>query len=473
MTQSRRDNIHSPALRMTRNFFLHIHSPRVQARSLQPGTTLGLGVMAAVLFLILLLSGALLMLYYTPSVERAYSSVKEIIFVVPGGRYIRNIHRWAGHGLVLVAFLHLVRVFYTASYLKGRRLNWIIGIAMLVVTLFLSFSGYLLPWDQLAYWAVTIGANIAASIRELTDALGITQAVDIGGLLKKILIGGETVGQAALSRFYMLHVVFLPLTLLVLLGVHFWRIRKDGGLSRPEHANERTPSKVTDAEMTDLMNNPVDKKDDQKVWAWPYALWGELAVLMLTLAVTFLPAVLFDAPLREAANPAIPENPAKSPWYFLGIQELVSYSAFAGGILIPVGFIAFLVSIPFIDRDSDNIGIWFSGRAGLRTCLRSALFAVVTTIALVGFYIHFGRLRDWLPATPQLVIILLNPATIITMIYTLWSLLIRHTTQSTRQAAMALFTCVTIGYIIFTIIGVYFRGPNWEFYWLKSMWPAP
>ncbi|MBN1465811.1 cytochrome b N-terminal domain-containing protein [candidate division KSB1 bacterium] len=470
----RRQDKRSPALRMTRNFFLHIHSPRVHAHSLRPGTTLGLGVLAAFLFLILLLSGALLMLYYTPSIERAYSSVKEIIFVVPGGRYIRNMHRWAGHGLVLVAFLHLVRVFYTASYLKGRTLNWIIGIAMLVVTLFLSFSGYLLPWDQLAYWAVTIGANIAASIRELTDALGITRAVDIGGLLKRILIGGEIVGQAALSRFYMLHVVFLPLTLLVLLAVHIWRIRKDGGLSRPDHFEERARNdKGTSAEMIDLENSSDDKKDDQKVWAWPNALWGELTVLMLTLAVTFLLAVFFDAPLREAANPAIPENPAKSPWYFLGIQELVSYSAFAGGILIPAGFIAFLVSIPFIDRESDHIGIWFSGRVGLRTCLRSALFAVVTTIALFAFYIHFGWLRDWLPGAPQLVIILLNPATLITAIYALWSIVIRRSTQSPRQAAMALFTCVMIGYIIFTIIGVHFRGPNWEFYWLKSMWPAP
>ncbi|MBN1482543.1 DUF4405 domain-containing protein [candidate division KSB1 bacterium] len=464
----------SPAFRMTRNFFLHIHSPRVHKYSLQPRYTLGLGVMAGFLFLILLVTGALLMLYYTPSVERAYASVKDIIFVVPGGKIIRNLHRWAGHAMVLAVFLHVLRVFYTASYLNGRRLNWIIGVVLLVVTLGLSFSGYLLPWDQLAYWAIMIGSNIAASFRELTDALGITSLFDIGGLIKKLLLGGETVGQAALSRFFLLHVVFLPITMLVLLGVHFWRIRKDGGLSRPFNADEIIAQKeaLTSKNTNDKADIQNSQKKEQKVWAWPAALWGELAVLMLTLAVLLCIATFFDAPLREQANPALPENPAKSPWYFLGIQELVSHSAFAGGILVPLGLLAFLISIPFKDREKKNIGLWFSGPAGIKIFLLSMLFAFISTTILLFITIRFGWLRDWLTDIPQLFIIVVNPATIITLLYAVWSLIIARRTQSSRQAAIALFTCVMTGYILFTIVGVYFRGPNWDFYWLKSMWPV-
>ena len=157
--------------------------------------------MLGALFLILLVTGVLLMMYYTPSVERAYSSVKEIVFVVKGGRYIRNLHRWAGYGMVIVGFLHLIRVFFTGGYLRGRRLNWHIGIGMLLIILLLNINGYLLPWDQLAFWAVTIGSNIAASARELTDTLGITQLVDIGGLMKRLLIGAETVARKPCPGF--------------------------------------------------------------------------------------------------------------------------------------------------------------------------------------------------------------------------------------------------------------------------------
>jgi quinol-cytochrome oxidoreductase complex cytochrome b subunit len=213
----------SRARHITKNFFLHIHATRVHIFSLKPTYTFGLGIILGLLFVIMVFTGVVLMMYYTPSVERAYESVKDIIFLVPGGRIIRNLHRWASYGMVIVAFLHLIRVFYTGSYLGKRSLNWVIGVVMLILVLLMSFSGYLLPWDQLSYWAVTIGSNIAASSRELTDLLGITNFFDIGGFLKKMLIGGETVGQPALSRFFTLHVIFLPLTLLTgfFLGLPF------------------------------------------------------------------------------------------------------------------------------------------------------------------------------------------------------------------------------------------------------------
>ena len=186
---------------MSQNFFLHIHSPKIGTFTLKPAFTFGLGVVSVSLFMILLITGLLLMLYYTPSVDQAYQSVKDIIYIVPGGRYIRNMHRWASHGMVLVTFLHLLRVFYTGAYYKSRKTNWIIGIVMFLVTVLLSFSGYLLPWDQLAYCAVKIGSNIAASVRELTDITGITDVVAVGGFIKRLLIGSENVGQPALTRF--------------------------------------------------------------------------------------------------------------------------------------------------------------------------------------------------------------------------------------------------------------------------------
>ena len=168
--------------KITQNFFLHIHATRVHTFSMKPTYTFGLGMILGFLFLIMVFTGVILMIYYTPSVETAYQSVKDIVNVVPGGRIIRNMHRWASQGMVIVVFLHLLRVFYTGSYLGNRSLNWVIGVILLIITLLSNFSGYLLPWDQLAYWAVTIGSNIAASAREFTDLLGITNIFDPGGL---------------------------------------------------------------------------------------------------------------------------------------------------------------------------------------------------------------------------------------------------------------------------------------------------
>ncbi|UCG27978.1 MAG: cytochrome b N-terminal domain-containing protein [Bacteroidales bacterium] len=443
--------------RISQSFFLHIHSTRVHISSLRPTYTFGLGIILGFLFLILILTGVVLMMYYTPSVERAYDSVKDIVYIVPGGRYIRNIHRWASHGMVLIVFLHLARVFYTGSYMHSRKLNWIIGVCMLVITLFLSFSGYLLPWDQLAYWAVTIGSNIAASARELTDLLGITNYIDIGGFMKKLLIGEETVGQPALSRFFTLHVIFLPLSLLVLIAVHFWRIRKDGGLSC--------------ADFREGVNRESDEEKN-KIYTWPVVMWAELAILFVISAVLLLTAFIVDAPLLEKANPAFPENPAKSPWYFLGIQELVSYSAFSGGLLIPLLYLGFLISIPYIDKQDHYQGRWFAGKTGMRTALYSLVMSLVVVIGQLFVMVRYGWLRDWFPGISQGVVMLVNPATLSVIGFVLWAGWIRRKTNSTRMASIALFTASLVAIVIFTAMGIWFRGPNWDFFWSRSQWPV-
>jgi len=182
------------------NVFLHIHAVRTHRWSLRWTTTLGLGVATAAAFLITLVTGVMLMFYYKPYPDVAYQSIKDIHFVVPTGRLIRNLHRWAANVMVIAVILHMARAFYTAAYRRPREFNWLVGIALLVVTLGLSFTGYLLPWDQLAYWAITIGANIAQSPREVTDALGITEYFDPGGLQKLLLLGSDDVGAEALIR---------------------------------------------------------------------------------------------------------------------------------------------------------------------------------------------------------------------------------------------------------------------------------
>ena len=438
---------------INRNFFLHIHANRVHVHSMKPTYTFGLGIMLGFLFLIMLFTGVILMIYYTPSVETAYQSVKDIVNVVPGGRIIRNMHRWASQGMVIVVFLHLLRVFYTGSYLGNRSLNWVIGVVLLIITLLSNFSGYLLPWDQLAYWAVTIGSNIAASARELTDLLGITNVFDPGGFLKKLLIGGETVGQPALSRFFTLHVILLPVSMLILLGIHFWRIRKDGGLSRPVRYAE-------------------DKGSTNKWYAWPVLMWTELGILLLVVAVVLFIALLADAPLLEQANPSFPENPAKSPWYFLGIQELVSYSAFAGGLLIPLLYLVFLFSIPYRDREDKYVGQWFSGKSGFKVVWRSAAFSFLLVVLQLIVIIRFGWLRDWFPGISQWFVMLINPATITGGVFIMMAEIIRRRRQSSRMAALALFTSTFVALVIFTVVGIWFRGPNWEFFWSVNQWPV-
>ena len=468
------------------NLFLHIHSVRVHLRTLRPTLTFGLGLMATAGFLLTLVTGILLMVYYKPSTDLAYQSIKDIHFTVSTGRFIRNIHRWAAQLMVLTVLLHMARVFFTASYKKPREFNWLVGLGLLVITLALSFTGYLLPWDQLAYWAITIGSNIANSPRELTDALGVTKWMDPGGFQKRLLLGANYVGQDALIRFYVLHVLVLPLALVTLLSVHFWRIRKDGGLARPEDApgglaewggEPRPVFELLATKTYGLMavvkgkRPPVNRGPENTVMSWPHLFWAELAVFMVTVAVTLILSFYFDAPLKELANPAIPENPAKAPWYFLGIQELVSYSAFTGGLLIPVIVLAGLALIPFLDRRAGGEGVWF-GSAGERTMFTQSLaFSAAVTVGMLVFTVNYGWLRNWFPNIHQLWIIAINPGSLLVVVFAVWSIFVLMRKDSVRLAAVSLFTSFLVSFTILTYFATVHRGPNWKFYWWPSQWP--
>jgi len=216
------DNPLDRSLVMTTNVFFHLHPVKVSRKSLKATYTFGLGVLTTALFLELAVTGVLLMFYYVPSVERAFNDIVSLQTVVPFGQLLRNLHRWGAHLMVITTILHMVRVFYTGAYKPPREFNWGVGVVLLVLTLGASFTGYLLPWDQLSFWAITVGTSI------------VSYAPTMGTMIRSILLGGPEVGQEALTRFYALHIMVIPGVMLLLIGLHLWRVRKDGGLAANE-----------------------------------------------------------------------------------------------------------------------------------------------------------------------------------------------------------------------------------------------
>ena len=407
---------------ITSNFALHWFPARVSKASMLWSYSFWLGTITAALFLLTILSGLPLLLLYVPSVERAYQSVKDIEYVITFGRWLRGVHRIAAHGMVIVVVLHLVRVFLTGAYKNGisrnqqRQWNWVIGVVMLLLTLFLSFTGYLLPWDQLAFWAVTVGTNIASSVPV------------IGPGMRELLIGGRAIEQATLIRFYVLHIVFLPGALGVLFAYHMWRIRKDGGLAcadREELAEVAravapAPTKTYTLLGVARGTSPAVtartlEAPETTVNAVPDLTRRALIVTLATIAVISILAVFIRSPLEEPANALVTPNPAKAPWYFLWLQEIVTDTtihlgsftingAFIGGVLLPGALVMLLTIWP-----------WFDHSPALAT----------------------GR---WFPAS--------------------------------RRLQNLVFLLLLVAILILTFIGMELRGPYWQFYWPWQAWPS-
>jgi quinol-cytochrome oxidoreductase complex cytochrome b subunit len=404
------------------NFLLHWFPAKVTKSSLDWGYSFWLGAVSSALFLLLILSGFPLLFLYIPSVERAYASVKDIEHVVAFGSWIRSVHRFAAHLMVAAVFLHLVRVFLTGAYKNGvgrgqrREWNWIIGVGMLLLTLFLSFTGYLLPWDQLAFWAVTVGTNIASSVPL------------VGPTIRELLIGGRTIDQPTLIRFYALHVFVLPAVLGVLFIYHVWRIRKDGGLARADSdllleqkaEQPAVPTKtytllgIARGTAPTIRTSSLEAPD-RTVNAVPDLARRAAIVVLLTIALVSILSALIRSPLEEAANPLITPNPAKAPWYFLWLQEIVTDTtfrigsftvngAFLGGVVLPGLLIALLAAWPWLDKSPGAVaGTWFA---------------------------------------------------------------------VSRRTQNLVFLAIAVLIIVFTVIGVFFRGPYWQFYWPWEAWPS-
>jgi len=392
------------------NFFLHIQPVRVSKQALRPSYTMGLGLISLFLFAILTVTGLLLMFYYVPSTSQAYDRMLDLRSSVAFGVILRNMHRWAAHGMVAVVFLHMCRVFLTGAYKPPREFNWLVGVALFLLTLLASFTGYLLPWDQLAFWAITVGTSIAG------------YAPLIGKSLRFLLLGDSTVGQEALLRFYVLHVVVIPLVIGLFVALHFWRIRKDGGLAKPDSdeaaempapataAIASTPVAVTTVitaaapsrrfTIQGLVRGPfvkVGKLEEDTVFSWPSLFIAELFVLLLTIAGVMAVSFLFNAPLEQPVNVMHPPNPAKAPWYFLGLQEQVSYSAFWGGIGVPAIELLLLVLLPYIDRSKKGVGRWFARERLLANSIFLTLVIINISLIVIG---TFFRGANWQFVSP-------------------------------------------------------------------------
>lgn len=217
------DNEKDQALIMTAHFFTHIHPVKVKRHGLNFTYTFGLGGMSLALYMILAVTGFLLMFYYVPSTDRAYQDMLTLRNDLAYGWFIRNMHRWGAHFMVAIVYLHMIRVFLTASYKGPRKFNWVIGVFLFIFTTLLSYTGYLLPWDQLAYWGVNVGTQLAKY----------TPPKEVGDQLYYMLLGAKSIGQNALIRFYTLHVFVLPFIMIFLMAIHFYRVRRDGGISGP------------------------------------------------------------------------------------------------------------------------------------------------------------------------------------------------------------------------------------------------
>jgi quinol-cytochrome oxidoreductase complex cytochrome b subunit len=379
---------------MVSSFLLHLHPAKVHRHSLKFSSTLGLGLISLYLFLLLCITGVALMFFYVPHPHQAYDNMKDLEFVVSAGMIARNMHRWSAHLMVLCVFLHMCRVFYTGGYKQPREFNWVVGVSLFVLTLVLSFTGYLLPWDQLAFWAITVGTNIAG------------YAPVIGKKIQFLLLGGNVVGESALLRFYVLHVILLPAVAGFLIALHLWRVRKDGGLARPGEPDvivqQSETGRLSTSKTYGLMelargtSPAVGLDPEDELPAWPHLVFREILLFLATMAVVMFLSVFWNAPLEEFANPAHPPNPAKAPWYFLGLQELVAYSAFWGGVVVPALLLVALVALPYLDRERAGVGVWFA--------------------------------RE-------------------------------------RRVAVTLFTICVVAAVILTVIGTYFRGPNWDWVW--------
>ena len=402
---------------IVRNLLLHWFPSKVTFQSLSFRYSMWLGTSSAILFAILTVTGVVLMFLYVPSVERAYSSVKDIEFAVAYGWFLRGLHRIGAHVMVAVVFFHMIRVFLTGGYKNGvaanqnRPLNWIIGVVLLLSTLLLSFTGYLLPWDQLAYWAITVGTNIANA------------APVFGERTRFLLLGGNDIAQATLIRFYVLHCFFLPTVVLLLFAWHMWHIRKDGGLACvdqiAQHQKEEKAPPVKSKTYSLLgiagtrtvhVDTALVDEDRFATNSSPFLTQRLLLVILATMVLASLMAIGIEAPLEEPANPAVTSNPAKAPWYFLWLQELVADTtvrfggytvngALVGGIIVPGILAGLLLVWPYLDRSSVRaVGTWFASERWRQNIVFLIVILAIVILTIVGTFMrgpYWGLYWPW------------------------------------------------------------------------------
>ncbi len=417
--------MHSSRRSLT-SLVLHLHPQSVPASTLRFTLSFGLGGMAATLMGLLFLTGPLLLLLYQPSAEGAYDSVLVLTREVPFGRFARNIHSLSANILAGIVLLHGLRTLFTGAFGPGRRLNWIVGLFLLVLVLAANFTGYLLPWDQLAYWAGTICVNM----------LGYVPLC--GGGLMEFVRGGKEVGPGTLANFFTLHVAILPAVLLVLTAWHFWLVRRAGGLVRSGDGEARLPVK-------------------------PDLIAREAAAGLTLAACVLLLAIVIDAPLLARANPALSPNPAKAPWYFQGFQEILLHLDPAFAVFVwPVLGAAALVVLPFVPGAALPPGVWFGAKGGWKLAAWSALAGAALAAAVI-------LADEFIPgaASPGAWIMrgLIPTAALAALLGGAYVALTRGGKRSRAQAVMAILTFAFAAMTVCAIVGIWFRGPLMRLTW--------
>ncbi len=425
-------NSAKPAVRMRRAFFYHLHPLNVTSRALNPLVTMGLGIGSVTLFILLCISGALLMVYYDPSTTGAHSSLMDIQYAVSFGVFIRSLHRWSAHAMVVLVLMHMLRVVAQGAYV-GRQLNWIIGLSMLFLTMGLAFTGYLLPWDHRSYWAVTVSANMLDHFPLL------------GHSIKELFLGGTNVDGATLLRFYALHVAWLPAALVALMALHLWRLRRDGGLAV----------------------GPDVSGDGEKVPAWPHLVLREASVVLILTAAMFVLSAVISASLGGAPDIHHPSNPEKAPWYFLWLQEMVSYSVPVGGVWYPLALVLMLLGIPLLDRETSEVGKWFGGSTKARSVIAFSVLLAIGSFVLFE-YLYLSGAHEL--GVAGISTDIMNPASGMLLLALVVFFVAGVLSSSTRIACLCALIVLVIGLVGFVLVGMC-RGPDWVFYWPWQGWP--
>ncbi|MCX6028111.1 MAG: cytochrome b N-terminal domain-containing protein [Chloroflexi bacterium] len=419
---------------------LHLHPTKVNTRSLSLTYTWGLGGLSAMLVMILAFTGILLTNNYTPSPAEAYQSILNLRANVWFGDLLRNLHHWAANLLVLVAALHLLRVFFTGAFRPPRALNWLMGLALLLLVVAANFTGYLLPWDQLAYWAITVATSL------------LTYIPLIGAALSRTLLGGPEVGAATLRNFYSLHIGVIPASMILLMSFHFWRVRKDGDLSVPRQPDEPLTVKL------------------EKVTTIPFLVRRELAFALIWLALLVTWSMWVSAPLEGIANPQVSPNPAKAAWYFLGLQELLlHFHPLVAALLIPGAALLGLAALPFADYRVESTGIYFRSRRGRDLAVLATGLALLITPIWVLLDEFVVKWSEWFPAWPTLITTGLLPLAALILGLLILDEFYNHLGANTEERILALVIFLTAAFIVLTAIGIFFRGPGMGLFWPWAM----
>lgn len=423
---------------LLKNLVLHFRPATVPEKTLRLSLTWGLGGMAAVLALLQFGTGVLLKFVYEPTPVGAYASVQSIVLDVPFGKLIRNIHHWAAHLLVIVAFLHLLRIFFTGAFHPPRQFNWLIGLAMFCLILVANLTGYLLPWDQLAFWAVTVSTGML----EYIPLLGLP--------LQETIRGGADIGPATLQNFFAVHTAIVPILLSGLMAFHFWRVRKSDGLVIP-----RSPEEPPDPNAA-------------RVPSVPNLLLRETTAALVLVAALLAAAVLVDAPLAGPANSGMSPNPTRAPWYFAGIQELLHLHPTFAVCVIPILIAIGRLAVSYLSYETDTGGIWFASRAGRRTVTVAAIAGLCATplLILTGEWLAGGQ-RSSASLSPVIGNGLIPVVLLVAVLVFFFRVLRLRYSATTNEAVQAVFVLLVIAYGVLTLTNIWFRGEGMA---LRAPW---